>query len=99
MNNYLSKSYLIILLLNHVRYLIKLCIYFSHSYLSFMYHSIETKITLSTALQFKFQASLKLSDVSKPQLIKNQRINIFFNFKIMKTRAHEFFSNLLDVFI
>jgi len=68
-DNYVSMSNLFVLLLNHIRYLIALCIYFSHH----NFHSFITllKFTLGTILQFKFQVSLKSGDISRPQLIKN----------------------------
>ena len=76
MNNYLSKSYLI-KLLNHVSYLIAFCYLF---FPFFIYHLIGIKFNLDTALQFKFQVSLKLGDVSRPRLFKI----LIYNFSFTK---------------
>jgi len=82
MNNYLSKSYLFILLLNHVQLFNRITLFI---FLIHIFHSLITslgvKFNLGTALQFKFQVSLKSGDISGPRLIKNQLINIFLDFK------------------
>ena len=69
MGNYLIKSYLFNLL-NYVSYLISLCCIFFSLIISIHLSPIGIKFNLGTALQFKFQVSLKLSDISWPQLIK-----------------------------
>jgi len=84
MNNYLSKSYLFILLINHVQLFNRVMLFISlihnfHSSISLL----EVKFNLDPALQLKFQVWLKSSSIGTPRLIKNYVINIFIDFKIL----------------